>query len=182
MKNSSVSSMYLSNKAVSAASVKNTICTVLGGVFTVFFVLSVAMAIANVDGLRDGLIVYVFLLIPSALLWYKGIKGKRLTNRANYYNSIFVCSQDKMIPISELTKQTGKNTPTVIAELEQLLDKGYLCGCTLQRESQPCVILSDGDSIGAEFVVVQCEACGGTTRLRAGSTGKCEYCGRNLKA
>ena len=78
----------------------------------------------------------------------------------------------------------GKATAQILSELERLLEKGYLCNCSLQKTGQPCVLLSDGraDIDGSGFVNVVCDICGGTTRLRAGSSGKCEYCGKALES
>lgn len=100
---------------------------------------------------------------------------------ANRYNAIFICDSDGIVTISELTKQTGKDPAGIIGEIDKLLNKGYLCGCTLKKEGQPCVVLSDGKADESGFVTVKCPACGGTTRIRTGSNGKCEYCGGELK-
>ena len=72
----------------------------------------------------------------------------------------------------------GKATAQILSELERLVEKGYLCNCSLQKTGQPCVLLSDGSG----FVNVVCDICGGTTRIRAGSSGKCEYCGKALES
>lgn len=183
MKNRTINSMYLSKKARPTAAVMHSICIVIGSFSTAFWVLGLALAIADVNNLRQNLIVVIFMVIPSALLWYKGAVGKRWIDRANRYNSSFMCSNDGIVTVSDLTKQMGKEASVVIAEVDRLLEKGYLRGCTLQKGSQPCVVLSDSSSAdcGKSFVVVQCDACGGSTRLRAGSVGKCEYCGRSLK-
>ena len=78
----------------------------------------------------------------------------------------------------------GKATAQILSELERLVEKGYLCNCSLQKTGQPCVLLSDGraDIDGSGFVNAVCDICGGTTRLRAGSSGKCEYCGKALES
>lgn len=185
MKNYNTSSRYLSKKTLVKEGIKKRIMVISGGILTVLFAISVLMAIVGYsEDLRQNLIIYVALLIPSVLLLYKGMKAGALTELANRYNSIFECDRDGVVTISELTKQTGKASSKILSELERLLEKGYLCNCSLQKSGQQCVILSDGtagkDDSG--FVNVVCDICGGTTRLRAGSSGRCEYCGKALKS
>lgn len=136
------------------------------------------------EELKDGLLIYVLFLIPSGLLWYKGIKLGKLMDLAKRYNSIFECDRDGTVTLSELTKQTGKPSGVMLSEIELLLSKGFLCGCTLQKKCNPCVILADGiaDMEGAAFVNALCPVCGATTRIRSGSSGKCEYCGSPIGA
>ena len=185
MKNYNTNGLYLSKKTLVKAGIRKRIMVISGGILTVLFAISVLMAIVGYsEDLRQNLIIYVALLIPSALLLYKGMKAGVLTELANRYNSIFECDRDGVVTISELTKQTGKAASKILSELERLLEKGYLCNCSLQKSGQQCVILSDGtaDKDDSGFVNVVCDICGGTTRLRAGSSGVCEYCGKALKS
>ena len=185
MKNYNTNGLYLSKKTLVKAGIRKRIMVISGGILTVLFATSVLMAILDSGNeLRQNLIVYVALLIPSALLLYKGMKAGVLTDLANLYNSIFECDRDGVVTISEFTKQTGKASPQILSELERLLEKGYLCNCSLQKTGQPRVILSDGTAAGngSGFVNVICDVCGGTTRLRAESSGRCEYCGSALKS
>lgn len=184
MKNYNTNGLYLSKKTLVKAGIRKRIMVIVGGILTVLFATSVFMAIMDSGNeLRQNLTVYVALLIPSVLLLYKGIKAGVLTDLANRYNSIFECDRDGIVTIVELGKQTGKANANILSELERLIEKGYLCNCSLQKTGQPCVILSDGTVAGngSGFVNVVCDICGGTTRLRAGSSGRCEYCGKALE-
>lgn len=185
MKNYNTNGLYLSKKTLVKAGIRKRIMVISGGILTVLFATSVLMAILDSgDALRQNLIVYVALLIPSVLLLYKGIKAGALTDLANRYNSIFECDRDGIVTIAELGKQTGKANANILSELERLIEKGYLCNCSLQKKGQPCVMLSDGsaEGDGSGFVNAVCDICGGTTRLRAGSSGRCEYCGKALQS
>ena len=122
-------------KTVVKAGIRKRIMVISGGILTVLFATSVLMAILDSGNeLRQNLIVYVALLIPSVLLLYKGMKDGALTDLANRYNSIFECDRDGVVTFSELTKQMGKATPKILSELERLLEKGYLCNCSLQKK------------------------------------------------
>lgn len=183
MNDSSTESGYLSKKTIGKAKIKRQILLIVGGILTVFFILSAMMAIAGVDeSIRDSLMIYLVLLVPSVIILYCGIKLGTILGKANQYNAIFKCDQDGIITMTELTKQTGKASDQILLEVEDLLKRGYLCNCSLQVKGQPCVILSDGVITGdnAGFVRVICPKCGGTTKLRAGSSGICEYCGSSI--
>ena len=122
-------------KTVVKAGIRKRIMVISGGILTVLFATSVLMAILDSGNeLRQNLIVYVALLLPSVLLLYKGMKDGALTDLANRYNSIFECDRDGVVTFSELTKQMGKATPKILSELERLLEKGYLCNCSLQKK------------------------------------------------
>ena len=96
-------------KTLVKAGIRKRIMVISGGILTVLFATSVLMAILDSgDELRQNLIVYVALLIPSVLLLYKGMKDGALTDLANRYNSIFECDRDGVVTISALTKQMGK--------------------------------------------------------------------------
>ena len=70
----------------------------------------------------------------------------------------------------------------ILSELEKLFEKGVFCDCTLQKQGMPCVILSGRENSKTSFVYIVCEKCNGTTRIRAGSSGKCEYCGNAISS
>ena len=122
------------------------------------------------------------MLVPSVLLLLNGIKNGTMAARAYRYNSIFMCDIDGTVTIDELAKQSGKPPFRVLSELEKLFDKGVFCDCTLQKQGLPCVILSGRENSKTSFVNVVCEKCNGTTRIRAGSSGKCEYCGNAISS
>ena len=95
MKNYNTNGLYLSKKTLVKAGIRKRIMVISGGILTVLFATSVLMAILDSgDELRQNLIVYVALLIPSVLLLYKGMKDGALTDLANRYNSIFECDRD----------------------------------------------------------------------------------------
>ena len=173
--------IYLSRRTLAKAAIKKNFMTITGGILTVFFAMAVLMSITGFDAdLRKNLLIYVICLIPSVLLLVLGLKAVALIKLANRYNSIFECDRDGVVTISELTKQTGKENFKILSELELLIEKGFLCNYSLQKQGQPCVMLSDGSADRAGFLNVVCGKCGGTTRLNAGTSGACEYCGNAL--
>ena len=156
---------------------------IIGGFFTAVFLFGIISGVTGYnEELRDNLITNIVMVVPSALLLLNGIKNGRMAARAYRYNSIFMCDVDGTVTINELAKQSGKPPFKILSELEKLFDKGVFCDCTLQKQGMPCVILSGRENSKTSFVYIVCEKCNGTTRIRAGSSGKCEYCGNAISS
>ena len=174
---------YISKVAIARLTLKKHIQMIIGGFFTAVFLFGIISGVTGYnEKLRDNLITNIVMLVPSALLLLNGIKNGTMAARAYRYNSIFMCDIDGTVTIDELAKQSGKPPFRVLSELEKLFDKGVFCDCTLQKQGAPCVILSGRKGSKTGFVNIVCEKCNGTTRIRAGSSGKCEYCGNAISS
>lgn len=174
---------YISNDALGRLSFKKNIQVVVGGFFTTFFVLGIIGGLMKDDQVFwDGLISGIIILLPFVLLFLSGIRNSRKIGLARRYNLIFMCDGDGTVTVHELANQIGKPSVKVLSQLEWLFRKGVFCDCTLQQGGEPCVILSGRTGSKTSFVNVVCEKCNGTTRLRAGTFGKCEYCGSAISS
>lgn len=174
---------YISNDVLGRLSFKKNIQVVVGGFFTTFFVLGIIGGLMKDDQVFwDGLISGVIILLPFVLLFLSGIRNSRKIGLARRYNLIFMCDGDGTVTVHELANQIGKPSVKVLSQLEWLFRKGVFCDCTLQQGGEPCVILSGRTGSKTSFVNVVCEKCNGTTRLRAGTFGKCEYCGSAISS
>lgn len=174
---------YISKIAIARLTIKKHIQIIIGGFFTAVFLFGIISGVTGYnENLRDNLITNVVMIVPSALLLLNGIKNGRMAARAYRYNSIFMCDVDGTVTINEIANQSGKPPFKVISELEKLFEKGVFCDCTLQKQGSPCVILSGREGSKTGFVNIVCEKCNGTTRIRAGSSGKCEYCGNAISS
>lgn len=174
---------YISNDVLGRLSFKKNIQVVVGGFFTTFFVLGIIGGLMKDDQVFwDGLISGIIILHPFVLLFLSGIRNSRKIGLARRYNLIFMCDGDGTVTVHELANQIGKPSVKVLSQLEWLFRKGVFCDCTLQQGGEPCVILSGRTGSKTSFVNVVCEKCNGTTRLRAGTFGKCEYCGSAISS
>ena len=174
---------YISKVAIARLTLKKHIQMIIGGFFTAVFLFGIISGVTGYnEKLRDTLITNMVLLVPSALLLLNGIKNGRMAGRAYRYNSIFMCDIDGTVTIEEIAKQSGEPPFKALSELEKLVEKGVFCDCTLQKQGMPCVILSGQEGSKTCFVNIVCEKCNGTTRIRAGSSGKCEYCGNAISS
>ncbi len=179
-KKNDMKNRYLSNGTVIAQGIYSKLMMLVGGVNTGLFAIAVVMSFTMKDEkLKEGAPVYISLMFLFAIPLLLGIRKGRLTDTARRYETIFASDRDGVVTLEELATQTGKNGKKVFAELEKLFRKGYFRGCTLQRGGEPCVIIKDameGES-GVGFASVTCRNCGAVTRIRAGSRGKCNFCG-----
>ena len=174
---------YISKIAIARLTLKKHIQMIIGGFFTAVFLFGIISGVTGYnENLRDNLITNIVMLVPSALLLINGIKNGRMAGRAYRYNSIFMCDIDGTVTIEELARQAGKMPFKVLSELEKPFEKGVFRDCTLQKQGLPCVILSGRENSKTSFVNVVCEKCNGTTRIRAGTSGKCEYCGNAISS
>ena len=174
---------YISKAAIARLTLKKHIQIIIGGFFTAVFLFGIISGVTGYnEKLRDNLITNIVMLVPSALMFINGIKNGVRANLARRYDSIFMCDQDGTVTIEELSKQTGKPSYKVLSELEWLFGKGVFRDCTLHKQGMPCVMLSGRENSKTSFVNVVCEKCNGTTRIRAGSSGKCEYCGNAISS
>ena len=172
------SGTYISKTAIAKLTLKKHIQMIIGGFFTAVFLFGIISGVTGYnEKLRDNLITNIVMIIPSALLLINGIKNGRMAGLALRYDSIFMCDNDGTVTVGELAKQAGKPPFKVLSELEVLFRKGVFRDCTLQKQGMPCVFLSGREGSKSSFVNVVCEKCNGTTKLRAGTSGKCEYCG-----
>lgn len=174
---------YISKVAIARLTLKKHIQMIIGGFFAAVFLFGIISGVTGYnEKLRENLITNIVMFVPSGLLLLNGIKNGRRASLAYRYNSIFMCDIDGTVTIEELAKQSGKPPFKVISELESLFEKGVFCDCTLQKQGRPCVILSGRENSKTSFVNVVCEKCNGTTKLRVGTYGKCEYCGNAISS
>ena len=157
-KNFSAGGTYISKAAVAKIVLKKHIQMIIGGFFTAIFLYGlIAGLVGNNEKLRSGILTYIVMAIPSALLFINGFKNGRQADLAYRYDSIFMCDSDGTVTIDELAKQSGKPPFKVLSELETLFRKGLFRDCTLQRQGMPCVILSGRENSRTGFVNVVCE-------------------------
>lgn len=175
---------YVNERVIGINAGKRKIFLVLGAVLSCFFLFGIVSGIlGTTQGLREGLPVYIIFFIPSVFLLLHGVRLGGSIDAARRYDSIFTADSDGFVTMAELQRQTGRSADAILKDLEKLFRKGYFHDCSLERGGEPRVIIANakaGES-GIGFAEVSCPHCGGTTRIRAGSRGKCAYCGSDIK-
>ena len=171
---------YLSAGRVTKSTIMRYLFTILGGLSTAFFTIGLILCFTD-HSLQDSWWVAVILLIPSVWVLWKGVTSGRDLTLARRYQSIFLADEHGSVSLEELMKQTGASGAAIAKELSRLFRKGYFQGCRL-RHDPLSVTLTGTKKSGELYVSVICPHCGGTTRLRAGSRGKCDYCDSAITA
>lgn len=166
---------YLSGARQTKSTLIRYLFTIVGGVSTAFWAFGLVLTFTQ-ESLKDSWWVAVFLLIPSAWVLWKGIRTGRDLELARRYQGVFTASRDGSVMLDDLVRHTGKSGAAIDTELERLFRKGYFQGCTLLK--QPLAVTLTGTrKSGEHYRDVVCPHCGGTSRLRTGAGGRCEYCG-----
>ncbi|WP_394265874.1 hypothetical protein [Anaerotignum sp.] len=148
-----------------------------------FFLIAVLEGIFGNDPvLRDSLMTSLVIEMLFVLMLLVALRYERKLSLVRRYNQIFMCDRDGVVTMKELSRQMGKPEEKILSELKWLFKHSLFCDCTLQVGGEPCVILSGESGSRSSFVNVICDKCTGTTRLRAGTSGKCDYCGSAITA
>lgn len=173
---------YLVKKTLTKQELKKKINSIIGwGVVILFGFGLVGGLVGYSEDLHDGILVYIFLILPGVWMIYNARKISKLNDLANLYANFFAGDTDGFVYIDELSSHAGKESSVVIRELETLFSKGYFQNCSLQLNNQRGVKLASSDRknyIG--FKAVVCPGCGASNSIRSGSVGVCEYCGTKL--
>ncbi len=166
---------YLSAARLTKSTLIRYLFTIVGGVSTAFWTFGLILCFTD-SGMRDSWWVAVILLVPSVWMLWKGIRTGKDLELARRYQGVFTASRDGSVTLDDLVRHTGKSGAAIDTELERLFRKGYFQGCTLLK--QPLAVTLTGTrKSGEHYRDVVCPHCGGTSRLRTGAGGRCEYCG-----
>ena len=180
------SNRYLNAEAERKLARRAKLQTGWGWGLSIFFALAVILSLTAEEGEQIGkdLFFYVGCLVPAAALLLLGFRSKGRLAAARRYAACFSADRDGFVDLRELARATGLPEQTALQRLDRLFNAGLFASCTLQRGGdRPGVALQDPkfspDAIG--YVNVKCASCGGTTRIRAGAVGKCDYCGSPVR-
>lgn len=181
-------SRYLNREAVELLEKKKKKQSIWGWSLTAFFAAAVVLSLTEREDetLIQALPFYILCLLLSLLLLWRAYDKAAALAAANRYSAIFDADRDGMVQLQELTGQMGQDSRKVMKQLEKLFRLGLFRGCNLVRAGDtPGVRLGDaslgGSNGGMGFINVQCPSCGGTSRVRAGTVGRCDYCGSPLR-
>ncbi len=170
---------YINNSAVIKTRIKAKVQKWIGWFFTVIFAVAILGYIK--DGQWRDIPGALLLTAPFALLLWRGYVNDGLIKLAKSYAGRFIADHDGTMTARELTTMTGKEESRIVEELKKLFDKGFFVNCTLQAEPF-AVLMYDTQVVTVGFADVTCPYCGGTSRIRIGAVGQCEYCGSAIQA
>ena len=170
---------YLSRSRMARANIVKVLFIIVGAALALFFGFALCTSFTDEGVKVFDMVVSIIFLIPAALLLWKGIQTSQHVKLAKRYHGIFLADQSGTLSQDELVRQTGKTPDKIGKDLEALFRRGYFQSCSLQR--QPLAVILSVDR-QAGFLTVTCPHCGGTTRIRVGTTATCQYCGGGIQA
>lgn len=169
---------YLNSKKMASEKIIAALLIVIGAALAAFWCIGYAIF----DSASDMAITSVFVVI-NVLILLLGIRKRKRIGDANRLNSLLEGDADGIRKISDLADDLGKTKAEVITEMEWLLRHHYLKDCTLERGEEPVVYMRRQEETWvAPYVMTKCSHCGAVVKVRAHSTGKCEYCGGDVTA
>jgi len=110
----------------------------------------------------------------------------------NSLNNLFEADEDGIVPLSDISKETGVAEEKLLKRIRRCLRKGYLINLNYS-ESERTFYLSDkatkpksvmlaGAPENKPFIGVHCPSCAASLKIRSGTAGTCPYCGRQIIA
>lgn len=182
-------SMYLTNK-LSGDKAKRVILMVIGVLGIIFWGPLALVGFATVTDTSQNSVGFNIAMSVTCLVFAGvGVMLVILSNKtakkiamAKQYSYIFCSDNDGVVTADELTAQTGKQLPQFAAEIDDLISKGYLTNCVVQRQPY-AVLLSARDNATVNTMnayaerAMSCPACGGQVSIRPGQQMACPYCG-----
>lgn len=175
--------MYLNQRKMVAAAASAKTKMIIGIIGATFFGFGIVGGIIDYsEGLREGLAVYVVLLLPFAWLIYQSVKSRAVRDLATRVNQVFQSDADGILPMSQLVPILGaKNELEAAKKMEDLIGKGFLCNCTMDYTVGIRVVLYRQTKSGEAYTAVVCPACGASGQRRVGYAYVCPYCGTSVK-
>jgi hypothetical protein len=172
-----------STDKTAAMSSSSAVLKVLGIIMVVFGVIGLAANIENIDAMTCVMV--AFFIGGGVLLLRKSSKIKKEGNEIRKYISVIV--NHNVRDIDSISKAMGKTYEKARADVQNLIDKGFLKNAYIDEQIKQIVLASDSfvnnavnraqEQARADLRprVVTCKCCGAINTI-TGPVGQCEYC------
>lgn len=172
--------MKLSKNKLLSAKIKGTLKMVFGIPFSLLFALffAVYLDITYTDG-EDYLVAAIVCVVGFVLcIWMtaRGIAQKRLVRACERYAAIL--ARSSVTSIEQLSGALGQSSWKVRKNLDRMLHLGYLENIYFDHAKDAAVVQTPDEYLSYQpSIIVECQACGGKSKVAVGQSGVCEYCG-----
>ncbi len=165
------------------ATVKITLAVVLGALCLPCSAVGVGMMVApSKDGdANSGFVLLLMGLIifglPSAILFFFGLKARGYNKRLQHVSALGMASQ--RLPLQQIATDLGVSTTEARQLVIDAVSKGMLVG---RIDLEQGVFISGATHQGVRQVSMRCHNCGAqsTVVVTAGSISNCQFCGARL--
>ena len=173
--------MYVNRDTVERSRRTSKIQWVVGGVWCGILIFGIIMGLSGDKDLAPNVTSYFAMMVPMLPVLFFAWRKDALRRDAERFNGLFEQDRDGYLPLEELAGKVGTETYKVTKRLEELLRRGYLQKCTLERGQSPQIVLQmDTGRAKDRFVGVVCPSCGAPNTARVGFVCTCEYCGATI--
>ena len=165
----------------------------LGSVLVGLGLFMVIVAIAL--GEASMVVVFLFFIAGGVALLFKANKAKQEAESVKRYLSIIINGGER--ELDAIAATTGKQYEVVRADIQNMIDKGFLKNGYINESTRTLVLASKpavrvnaqtparaaaapGAAAVPQTRVVSCPCCGANNTI-TGALGECEYCGAPLK-
>ena len=172
--------MKISKNKLLAAKIKGTLKMVFGIPFVLIFALFFAayMDMTYSDG-ENYLVAAIVCLVGFVLcIWMtaRGIAQKRLVRACERYAAIL--ARSSVTRIEQLSGALGQSSWKVRKNLDRMLHLGYFENIYFDHAKDAAIVQTPDEYLSYQpSITVECQACGGKSKVAVGHTGVCEYCG-----
>ncbi|MDO4778896.1 MAG: hypothetical protein Q4A42_05000 [Tissierellia bacterium] len=173
--------MYISKEVLNKKLHKNFKYLILSVVMLLFFLSGIIGGLMGDDSLKEHMVVYIFFSVIFGGVVYHNYMNRKFLNRGAIYESVFRYDYDGYISIRSLSDKIGSSEGKIIREIDKLIKCGILQKCSIDIGNMQ-VVLQGVEKKDVLYRSIECQRCGGITKVRVGWGAKCDYCGSEIYA
>ncbi len=173
--------MYLNEDTLDKSRRTSKIQWIVGGIWCGIMVFGIIMGLSGDEDLAPNVASYFGMMVPMLPVLFLAWRKDQLRRDAGRFNSLFEQDEDGFLPLGDLATKFGARQDQTTRRLQELLGRGYLQKCALERGQNARIVLQmDTGRVKDRFLGVVCPSCGAPNTARIGFVCTCEYCGTTI--
>ncbi len=170
--------MYLNHTTMDRSRSVSKVQWIVGGIWCGLMLFGVILGLTGDEDMKPHIGAYIAMMVPMLPVLWLAWRKDQLRNDAQRLNGLFEQDEDGYLPLGDLAVKCGMMEYKLSKRLEELMRRGYLQKCALERGQHARVVLQIQQGHAVERTIgVTCPHCGAPNTARVGFVCKCEYCG-----